>query len=86
MIETSTARDIANIVGNDGKKVYSNEEKRKSAAAKALTDNVEYQGLTKKMSDMARQKKTDEIVVAYCKRQFQATRSMIDLIGGENGR
>jgi hypothetical protein len=79
LIEMSTALDIENST-IDGKKLFTNELKRKAAADDQLRDNKEYQAILQGIKDARHEIKMLEITLSYKKRLFSSIESTIKII------
>ena len=82
LIETSTALDIENTTDLDGKKLFTNELKRKVATEERLRDHKEYQALLQNIKDARHELKMDEIMISYKKRLFNSIESTVRILRG----
>ena len=79
LIETTTGLEVAEETGTDGKKVFSNQDKRNIETKARLDKNPVYQDLDTENKQTKRDMKTEEKLIDFLKRQFRAAEGLARL-------
>jgi len=80
LIELGTRNEVESETDMEGKKLYSNDLKRKVEADSRLQKNDDFRHMLDEMKELKRQLKIDDIMASYKKRVFSATQAIAQVL------